>query len=169
MAKQTQKPPSNGTKKPKGQGKKPVKDAEKTPKKRQSIGDDWSFKEKVLEALKQSLGIISNACIKCNISRPTFYKWYKEDEKFREGVDDVTETQKDFVEGNLLKKIKDGDTSCIIFYCKTRLKDRGYAERYELTGRDGESIKTDNTVTVTTQFADVLRQMAGVDPEENEE
>lgn len=145
--------------------KKPKK-VDETPKKRQSIGDDWTFKEKVLEALKSSLGIISNACIKCNISRPTFYRWFHEDERFRAAVDDVIETQKDFVEGNLLKKIKDGDTSCIIFYCKTRLKERGYAERVEITGDNGGPIAAETNSTI--KFKDVLSQMAGMPTQEDE-
>ena len=52
----------------------------------------------------------------------------------------------DFVESKLLQKIKDGDTSAIIFYCKTQLKERGYTERKEITGADGKDLfatKTD--------------------------
>lgn len=130
----------------------------RTPRQLQYEGANNEVKENVLEALKSSLGIISNACIKCKISRKTFYNWYNKDESFKERVDDIYETQKDFVESNLIKKIKDGDTSCIIFYAKTKMKDRGYAERVEITGKDGESIKED--VSVKTNFADVLKAMA---------
>lgn len=119
-----------------------------------------------LKALKESLGIISIACQKSNISRQTFYTWYKEDEKFREEVDNISESQKDFVEHSLLKKIKSGDSQCIIFYCRSKMKDRGYVTRYELTGEDGESIKADvkgdiNANVNITKFSDVFKKMKG--------
>lgn len=101
------------------------------------IADD---KETVLEALNKSSGIVASACKAANISRFTFYKWYNEDEEFREKVDDVQELQKDFAEALILKKMKEGDTTMIIFYAKTKMKDRGYSERLEHTGANGEPL-----------------------------
>lgn len=97
-------------------------------------------KEAVLEALNNSSGIVASACKAANISRFTFYKWYNEDEEFREKVDDVRELQKDFAEALILKKMKEGDTTMIIFYAKTQMKDRGYSERVEHTGANGEPL-----------------------------
>ncbi len=97
-------------------------------------------KEAVLEALNKSSGIVASACKAANISRFTFYKWYNEDEDFREKVDDVRELQKDFAEALILKKMKEGDTTMIIFYAKTQMKDRGYSERVEHTGANGEPL-----------------------------
>ena len=97
-------------------------------------------KEALLEALNKSSGIVASACQAVNISRFTFYKWYNEDEDFREKVDDVQELQKDFAEALILKKMKEGDTTMIIFYAKTKMKDRGYSERVEHTGANGEPL-----------------------------
>ena len=36
--------------------------------------------------------------------------------------------------------MKEGDTTMIIFYAKTQMKDRGYTERQEITGKDGASL-----------------------------
>ena len=83
---------------------------------------------------------MASACKAVNISRFTFYKWYNEDEDFREKVDDVQELQKDFAEALILKKMKEGDTTMIIFYAKTKMKDRGYSERVEHTGANGEPL-----------------------------
>lgn len=88
-------------------------------------------KENAIKALEQNLGIVTIACRAANISRKTFYKWLKEDEEFKAAVQDVYEMQGDYVENQLLKNIKAGDTSSIIFYCKTRLKSRGYVEKKE--------------------------------------
>lgn len=94
-------------------------------------------KEEVLKALNDNMGIVAGACRKAGISRYTFYKWYNEDELFAEKCDDVKELQKDFAEALILKKMKDGDTTMLIFYAKTQMKDRGYNERQEITGADG--------------------------------
>lgn len=86
-------------------------------------------KENVLKSLGESLGIVSNACSKNNVTRTTFYKWCKNDPKFREAVDDIRERQIDIVESMLMRKIiEEHDTASIIFYLKCRAKHRGYCE-----------------------------------------
>ena len=97
-------------------------------------------KEVVLDALNKSSGIVASACKAAGISRFTFYKWLKEDSDFAEKVEDIKELQKDFAEALILKKMKEGDTTMIIFYAKTQMKDRGYTERKEITGKDGEDL-----------------------------
>lgn len=82
-----------------------------------------------LEALAAAAGIVLTACKSVNVSRSTYYRWYKEDAAFAERVDEISEEQLDFVEGKLLKSIKDGDTTAIIFYLKTKGKKRGYSEK----------------------------------------
>lgn len=97
-------------------------------------------KQAVLEALNKSSGIVASACKAAGISRFTFYKWLKDDKEFAEKVEDVQELQKDFAEALILKKMKEGDTTMIIFYAKTKMKDRGYSERVEHTGANGEPL-----------------------------
>lgn len=86
-------------------------------------------KQKFLEALNASYGIIAEACEAMHIGRSTFYRWYKSDEEFKEQVDNVTETQIDYVESKLIRNITAGDTTAIIFYLKTKGKARGYSEK----------------------------------------
>lgn len=95
-------------------------------------------KKAMIEALKKSFGIVSTACENVGISRVTHYEWLKTDNDYAAAVDEVNQRTGDFVEGRLLSKIKDGDTTAIIFYSKTKLKKRGYVERNELdlAGRD---------------------------------
>jgi DNA invertase Pin-like site-specific DNA recombinase len=100
-------------------------------------------KKKLLEALANTSGIVSSACKQSGVSRMTYYRWYNEDTEFKEKADDIKELQKDFAESLILKKMKEGDTTMIIFYAKTQMKDRGYTERSEITGKDGtDLIKT---------------------------
>ena len=93
-----------------------------------------------IEALNGAKGIVRPACRLTGVSHSTFYRWYNEDPEFHDKVDDVKELQKDFAEALILKKIEDGDTSMLIFYAKTQMKDRGYTERKEIVGKDGESL-----------------------------
>lgn len=92
--------------------------------------------------LRECLGMITHACKKYGCSRQTYWFRYNEDPVFREMVDDVSESMKDFGEAALMKKIKNGDTASIIFFAKTKLKDRGYTERHEIVGRDGAPISS---------------------------
>lgn len=90
-----------------------------------------TIKKDMLEALNKSMGIVSTACEHAGISRQTHYTWLKDDEDYEDAVRHIESRTGDFVEGALLKKIKEGDMSGIIFYCKTKLKKRGYVERVE--------------------------------------
>lgn len=98
------------------------------------------IKEDLLYALSQTSGIVSSACRSANVSRMTYYRYYNEDPEFKEKADDIKELQKDFAESLILKKMKEGDTTMLIFYAKTQMKDRGYSERKEITGSDGENL-----------------------------
>jgi hypothetical protein len=55
-------------------------------------------------------------------------------------LEDARESMIDNTESALYKKILDGDTTAIIFFLKTRGKSRGYVERQEVTGKDGEEV-----------------------------
>ena len=94
-------------------------------------------KKKFIEAYENALGNVSAACRALGIGRRTFYHWRDTDEEFREAVEDASESNKDFAETMLMKNIREGKESSIIFYLKTRCKDRGYVERIENTGADG--------------------------------
>jgi hypothetical protein len=89
-------------------------------------------KERMLEALCNTYGIVSEAVKIAGISRRIHYEWLHSDEEYKKAVQDVKEIAKDFVEGKLFECIKEKNITGIIFYLKTQAKDRGYAER-ELT------------------------------------
>ena len=94
-------------------------------------------KKAIIEALEKSLGVVTTACKIVGVGRTTFYGWMKEDEVFAEKVEDIQNIALDFVESKLFENIKDGKTSEMIFYLKTKGKKRGYVERQEITGADG--------------------------------
>ena len=97
-------------------------------------------KKMLIESLENSLGIVSTACTKANISRSSFYKWYKEDEEFRNKVDEIDNVKLDFVESQLFKNIQKEKERSIIFYLQHKGHKRGYIHRQDinLTSNDEE-------------------------------
>ena len=64
-------------------------------------------KKALLKALEKSMGIVTNACKIVGVDRTTFYRYYKEDEEFKEAVDSMDDYVLDFAESKLLENIKD--------------------------------------------------------------
>jgi len=88
-------------------------------------------KKAIIEALEQSLGIVTTACKKVGVGRTTFYGWLKDDEEFAKQVKDIENVALDFAETQLHQQIKDNVPTSTIFYLKTKGKKRGYIERME--------------------------------------
>lgn len=82
----------------------------------------------IVEAMRKSLGNMSEAARLLGCHRTTICERIKFDSELAAEIDAITEEMFDFVESALLKKIREGDTTAIIFACKTRLKKRGYIE-----------------------------------------
>jgi hypothetical protein len=99
-------------------------------------------KEKMLDALELSLGIVTEACVKCGLSRTQHYKWYNEDEEYRKAVDSLDSKFIDFAETHLKKQIENGSTQATTFFLRTRGRKRGYNEKQEIDLTSGnEPIK----------------------------
>lgn len=73
---------------------------------------------------------ISKACKEVGISRRAYYDWM-EDPKFAEAFKEAEEEFLDSLENVFLSKVQQGDTACVIFAMKTKLKKRGYTEKDE--------------------------------------
>ena len=89
-------------------------------------------KDTLLQALENSLGIVSTACNRTGISRSSFYKWYKEDEEFRKKVDDIDNVKLDYVETKLFKNIENEKEKSIIFYLQHKGHKRGYIQKQNI-------------------------------------
>ena len=122
------------------------------PKTKATIKKDTT-KQRLLECMKKNLGNISHACEQVKIPRTTYYKWYNDDEKFREAIQEITEAEIDFVESCLKREIKDGNVTAQIFYLKTKGKKRGYVERE----------KEDNTEQLTEGFLQIAKALKGIE------
>ena len=93
--------------------------------------ESFERREEFLKELLKS-GYITQACRALGMSSSTVYKWKNQDEEFAAKLKEVRKVGRiktdDYVESKLIEKIKDGDTTAIIFYCKTRMRYRGYSQ-----------------------------------------
>jgi len=126
----------------------------------------------LLDALKMSMGVVSQACDSAKVDRSTFYRYYNADKKFRAEAEECTERALDFAESKLLNRINEGSDSSIHFYLKTKGRKRGYGDRTELIlGAEDEagmptaiSIKVVHTMnSPNNPNADILVQNVGKD------
>ena len=132
------------------------------------VGSDKSDnKKRLLIALEKSFGVVTDACKTAKISRDTFYRYCNEDPKFKAAVDAMEEIAIDFVESALYKQVKEGIPSSTIFFLKTKGRKRGYIERTEHTGADGQPlIPTKITIEIIGDTAPVTREEDIKDPTE---
>lgn len=112
-----------------------------------------TLKNALIKAMIKTLGNVSESCKICGCSRTTYYEYYAEDEDFKKEIDEIGESNIDFVESKLMqlitgftqdevelfsyqgkvkqekvKRLYPPDKTAIIFYLKTKGKDRGYIE-----------------------------------------
>jgi hypothetical protein len=118
-------------------------------------------KASFLLVLEKSLGIVQTACKKAQISRTTFYTWKKSDPDFAAAVEEVQNVALDFAEEALFKAIQEGNISGIIFYLKTKGKDRGYVERQEVVGSQVKPLEVSLTLSA--------KDLSSDDPDPEEE
>lgn len=105
-----------------------------------------SRKAKFVDNYKLSWGNVSATCEASGISRQTYYSWIREDEEFAEVIAEIDERSLDMAETKLLSAVRDGKTAELLFYLKTKGKRRGYVERTELTGTDGNDLNVRITI-----------------------
>ena len=108
-------------------------------------------KEKFVEIFEMSACNVSLSCKKAKIARQTFYNWIEEDLEFAERIADAQEGILDMAESMLLKKVREGSTSELIFLLKTKGKSRGYVERTEMAGVADQPIVWKETKTYENQ------------------
>jgi hypothetical protein len=88
--------------------------------------------EEMMVILESSAGNVTTACQKMKISRQTHYNWLDRVDGYKKRFDNIQESILDFAESQLMKNIKDGKETSLIFLLKTKGKNRGYIERQEI-------------------------------------
>ena len=75
-------------------------------------------KKLFLAKYKESDGQISRSCMAIGVSREAYYKWIREDEDFRNTIDQLDESFIEKVESKLMEKIAEGSDIWIWRYLK---------------------------------------------------
>lgn len=95
-----------------------------------------------IEALERALydkrGNVSAVARSFEISRNAVYKRINKSVKLQNALKESRETMLDNAETELYDQALSGNTTALIFLLKTQGKGRGYVERSEVTGADGE-------------------------------
>ena len=91
-----------------------------------------SRKKQFLEELGKSWGIVTTACERTGVARKTYYNWLEKDEKFKQAVQNIQKKLDDFYETQFIKLCAEKNDKAILQAVKTRLKNRGYADKLEL-------------------------------------
>tara|TARA_R110002020_G_scaffold100467_1_gene237480 strand:- start:2531 stop:2884 length:354 start_codon:yes stop_codon:yes gene_type:complete len=89
-------------------------------------------KRQMITAMEQNLCIVTKAAFEVGITRKTHYDWMRKDKKYKEAVDELQNATLDHVESKLHELIDDLNVPSVLFYMKTKGKQRGYIERSEI-------------------------------------
>ena len=96
--------------------------------------------QQVADALIQAKGFISIAALNLGCANNTVRNYIEKYAICKQACTDARETMIDVTEGRLYQEINAGNITAIIFFLKTQAKHRGYVERQEFTGRNGDDI-----------------------------
>ena len=97
--------------------------------------------QQVADALTQAKGFVSVAARNLGCADRTVRNYMERYAVCKQAVMDARESMIDIAEGRLYQNINNGDNTAIIFFLKTQAKHRGYVERYEHTGKDGDDLR----------------------------
>lgn len=95
----------------------------------------------VAEALREFDGNMAAVGRKFGVTRTSVWEYVHDRESLKTILAEVKETFIDDIEGSLYRGAKEGNVTAQIFILKTQGKGRGYVERQEQTGADGQPIE----------------------------
>lgn len=98
-------------------------------------------KTDLVKLILSKRGNVSAVARSYRVSRKAIMDWIEEDPEAQRALKDARETALDDGEDALGKAVKKGEPWAVCFLLKTQGKERGYIERNEVTGKDGDSIK----------------------------
>lgn len=105
--------------------------------------------EQVIEQLERSHGNVKHAARHLGTARQTLHRYIKERPTVAAALAEIREGEIDDAELMLFDRIRSSDT-LLIFFLKTRGRNRGYGDSVQLTGDGGGPVQTE----VLIRYAD---------------
>lgn len=96
-----------------------------------------SMKENTVKLLDESFFNVAWVCAQIGIQRRSFNRWRQVDPEFDRACSEIWEGILDGAEVHLQKNISNGKEASLIFFLKTRAKERGYIEKTEIVHSGG--------------------------------
>lgn len=112
------------------------------------------FKVRDVEAaLRSTAGLITPAAEQLakaygSCTRATVRNYIARHPTLRDAIEETIERTLDVAENKLINAIGSGNLTAIIFYLKTKGRERGYVERQEQTGPGGSQLHAPATVVI---------------------
>ncbi len=122
--------------------------------------------ERVRDAFKRSYGNIVATAEACGVVRSAIYSYMKSHPELLQDLEDARQAHLDNVESRFYADCLKDDHKyqpSRIHYLRTRGRDRGWAERHEISGVGGGPIESMSTTTTTVNgVVTVQHTIAGV-------
>ena len=93
------------------------------------------------EQITEKRGNIAAVARFFKVSRKTIYNKISQSERLQTALENARQTMLDNAETTLYEEALSGNTVALLFFLKTQGKSRGYTERQEVTGADGEKLE----------------------------
>jgi len=98
--------------------------------------------QQVADAIRTKVGFVSHAADLLGCSIKTVYSYKDKYDEVKEACAEAEERKLDLAEAKLVECVKEKKAWAVCFYLKCKGKGRGFVERQEFTGKDGEPLKT---------------------------
>lgn len=97
--------------------------------------------EEIEPLIESTCGNIAHIARSLGVNRATIWKRCNQSPTLMQALTDAREAMIDNAESMLYKKVLEGSTPELLFFLKTQGRNRGYVERQEITGKDGDEVK----------------------------
>lgn len=103
--------------------------------------------KQIIEALKACHGFQSQACkllekqFNISFTPSAISKRISASDEIKTALAEMLVADLDYAENKMWELIKEGNVAALLFFLKTKGKERGYAERRELTGSNGTPLQ----------------------------
>jgi hypothetical protein len=125
--------------------------------------------EQVIQAIEKYNGMVTLAARFLGVSRWAIYKRAQKNPAIKRSISMSREELVDIAESKLRTALNAGEPWAIQLALKTIGKNRGYVERNEWTGLDGDEIKQQVTFVLAKNPRDDVKFIAPPEPKELED